>query len=108
MLLHARDRRPFLGQLGIQLDEDLLILRHVLLGHDGIDRALGDADRAIDAFIGIDGEEVGAFTETVDGADIDTIGVSAANTVFGYDVRHDGPSPWHADVRKAKGVFRRF
>ena len=29
-------------------------LRHVFLGQDGVDRALGDAHRAVDAFVGVD------------------------------------------------------
>src|SRR5262245_41621577 len=37
------DARPLLRQLGVELDEVLLLLRHVFLRQDRVDRALGDA-----------------------------------------------------------------
>src|SRR5258708_25233194 len=42
--------RPNLRQLGIDLGETTLVLRHVVLGEDRLDRALAHAQRAIDAF----------------------------------------------------------
>ena len=49
----------------------LLVAGHVFFGHDGVDRTLGDADRAVDAFIGVDGQEVRTFAEAIHRADID-------------------------------------
>src|SRR6185295_11460174 len=46
------DARPVLRQLGIERDHVLLVARHVLLGDDRVHRALGDADRAVDALVG--------------------------------------------------------
>jgi hypothetical protein len=56
---------------------------------DGIDGAFGNADRAIDALVGVNGEEVGAFTEAVNWADIHTVGVFATDTGFRNNVGHD-------------------
>ncbi len=83
-------RQP--GQLGVELDHVLLVARQVFLGVDGVHRALGNTHRAVDALIGVDGQEVGAFAEAVDGADIHTIGVLAGDTGFGDDVRHTATS----------------
>src|SRR4051812_31865406 len=48
------DAGPALRQLGIERDHVLLVARHVFLRHDRVDRALGNADGAIDALVGID------------------------------------------------------
>ena len=71
-----------LRQLGVELDEVLLVARHVFLGQDRVDRALGDADRAVDALVGVDRQEVRAFAEAIDRADIDAVGVLAADARF--------------------------
>ena len=49
------DRSPDLRQLGIERLELLLVGRHVILGKDGLDRALGDAEGAVDAIAGVGG-----------------------------------------------------
>src|SRR6478735_8705511 len=82
------DARPALGQLGVELGHVLLVAGHVFLGNDGVDRALGDADGAVDALVGVDGEEVGPLTEAIDGADVDAVGVLAADAGFEDDVGH--------------------
>src|SRR5438105_11250818 len=70
------DARPAaLGQLGIQLDHVLLVARNILLRHDRVDGALGDADGAVDAFVGVDGQKVRPFAKAVDRAHIHTVGV---------------------------------
>jgi hypothetical protein len=68
----------------------LLVAGHIFLGINGIDRALRDAHGAVDALIGVDGQEVGAFAEAVHGADINTVGVFAADAGFGDNVGHGG------------------
>src|SRR5687768_3572122 len=83
------DRTPQLGELGIDRLELLLVRRHVVLGEDRLDRALGDAQRAVDALVGIDHQEIGALAEAVDGADVDAVGVLAPDARLGDDVSHE-------------------
>src|SRR4051794_10668125 len=47
------DRLPHLGQFGVECRKLLLVGRHVVLGEDRVHRALRDAQRTIDAFVGI-------------------------------------------------------
>jgi hypothetical protein len=56
---------------------------------DGIDGALGNAHRAVNALIGVDGEEVRTFAEAVYGANVHAVGVFAADTGFRNNVGHD-------------------
>ena len=79
---------PTACQLGIEVEEILLIARDVFLGIDRIDRALGHAYRTVDALVRIDDQEIRAFPEAVDGANIDAVGVFAANAGFCDDVGH--------------------
>ena len=65
-----------------------LVFGQVFFGVNGADRALGDAHRAVDAFVWVDGQEVRAFAEAVHGADIDAVGVLATDTGFGDNVGH--------------------
>lgn len=76
------------SQLSVDLDHVLLVFGQIFFGVDGINRALRDANGAIDAFIGIDGQEVGAFLEAIDRADVHAIGVFALNAGFGDNVGH--------------------
>src|SRR4030095_10504041 len=41
------------------------------------------------ALVGVDGQEVRAFTEAIDRADVDAVGVLAADAGFEDDVGHD-------------------
>src|SRR6266513_705174 len=59
-----------------------------VLGHDRVDRALGDADGAIDALVRIDHQHVRPLVEAVDRADVDAVGVLAFDAAFGDDVSH--------------------
>jgi hypothetical protein len=61
---------------------------HVFFGVDSVHRALGDTHRAVDALVWIDGEEVRAFAEAVDGTNVHTVGVLTLDTGFGDYVRH--------------------
>ena len=40
--------------------------------YNGVGRAFGNADGAVDAFVRIDHEEIGTFTEAVDRANVNT------------------------------------
>jgi hypothetical protein len=66
-----------------------LVCGQVFFGLDGIDGAFGNAHCAVNALIGVNGEEVGAFAKTVYGADVHTVGVFAADTGFRNNVGHD-------------------
>jgi hypothetical protein len=65
-----------------------LIVGHVVLGENGFDRALGNAECAIDAFIRIDDQKVGTFPEAVDRADIDAVGILATDATLGDNIGH--------------------
>src|SRR5438034_8255059 len=102
------DARPVLRQIGVELDHVLLIAGHVFLRHDRVDRALGNAHRAIDALIGSDGEEVRPFAEAVDRTHVDAVGVLAADARFGDDVGHDEARSveWRAVPRANQKILR--
>jgi hypothetical protein len=68
----------------------LLVGGQVFFGKDGVDWALGNAHGAVDALIGVDGQEVGAFAKAIHGANVHTVGVFALDTGFGNNVGHDG------------------
>lgn len=83
-----RDVRPTLGVLGVDLDP--LSIRIIGVGDDGIDRALGLADAAIDALFRFDDQEVLALIEAIDGAHFDAVCVLARNARVGDDVSQTG------------------
>src|SRR5690606_39068576 len=84
----ARDVGPFLGILGVDLEE--LGGFVVRIGVDGLGRAFGFADAAVDAFVRVNHQHVLALVETVYGANFDTILILALNAVLGNDVGHPG------------------
>ena len=75
-------------ELGIDLDEVELIGRDVFLGKNGTFRAFGHAHGAVDAFVGIDCEEVGAFVEAVNRTDVHTVSALAVDAGFANNVSH--------------------
>jgi hypothetical protein len=78
----------------------LLPIGHVFFCVNGVDRALGDADRTVDALIGVDGQKIRPFAKTIDGADIDTIGVFATDASFGDNVGHGRLTGWALEGTK--------
>jgi hypothetical protein len=82
------DGRPLARQLGVQRHEVLLAGGHVLFGIGGIHRALGNADRAVDALVQVDDQEVRSFAKRVDRTHVHAIGVLAPNAGFGDDKGH--------------------
>jgi hypothetical protein len=70
-------------QLGIELDEGQLVAGQIFLGKDGVGRALGNADGAVNALVGVDHQHVRAFAEAVHGAYVHAIGVFALDAVLG-------------------------
>lgn len=81
-VFHFIDDRPLFGQLGVQCNEILHVRRDIFLGHDGVHRTLRFTQGAINTFIRIDHQHVGAFMETIHRADLDTIGIFALDTIF--------------------------
>jgi hypothetical protein len=66
----------------------LLISRHVFFGINSVDGAFWNAHGAVNTLIGVDGQKVGAFAETVHGTDVHAIGVLALDTGFGDGMGH--------------------
>jgi hypothetical protein len=88
--LGLRDHGPTLGKLGVELQEFFLTRGDVVLRADRLDRALGLAERAVDALLGVDDQHVRTFVEAVDGAYLDAVRVLALDTGFGNDEGHAG------------------
>src|SRR5262245_9342340 len=82
------DRLPRFRELGVERNPVALRGWNVVLGEDRLDRALGNAQRAVDALLGIDHQHVGAFAEAVDRADVDAVGVLALDAALGHHVGH--------------------
>src|SRR6266850_144627 len=82
----ARDVRPLHREVGVHLEP--LFRLAVRVGKDRLGRALGLADPAVDALVGVDHQHVLALVEAVDGADLDAVHVLALDAVFGDDVGH--------------------
>jgi|TARA_R100001143_G_scaffold21327_1_gene22558 hypothetical protein len=78
----------FRGKICIDLDKANLVGRNIFFRENGVGRALRHANRAVDAFVGVDNEKIGPFPEAIDRADVDTISVLTFNTVFGNHVGH--------------------
>ena len=85
----ARDGGPVaVAQFSVEFDHVLLVGGHILFRIDCRDGTLWNTDRTVNALIRIDRQKVRAFAETIDRADIDTVGVFAAETSFGDNVSH--------------------
>ena len=99
---------PLLRELRVECDERLLVGRNVVFRVDRLDRALGHAERAVDAFVGVDHEEVRTLAKAIHGADVDAIGILAADAGLGDDVGHAGPSgAGKLDFSKSGPMIRR-
>src|SRR5260221_3347463 len=83
------DGLPDLGELGVEGDEFLLARGDVVFGEDRLDRALGDAERAVDALVRIDDQDVRSLAEAIDRADVHAVGVLALDAGLGHHVRHE-------------------
>ncbi len=94
----------FLASSALSLSEVLLVLRHFILGEDGLGRALRLAQRAVDALIRIDHQEVRALVEAVHRADFHAVHVLALDAVFANDEGHAGSRGGQArDCRQRRG-----
>ena len=84
------DAVPLLRQFRIERDEVLLIGRNILFGHDGIHRALGNADGEVDALIRVNRQKIRALAEAIHRAHINAVGVFTADAGFQNNVGHVG------------------
>ena len=87
-VLLLADHRPLLGEFGVQLLEGFLPGRDFFLGVNCLHRAFRFAQRAVDAFVGIDDEKIRSLVETVHWADLHTIHIFALDAAFGHHERH--------------------
>lgn len=87
-ILGSGDGLEYGAQLCIQGNEVYLVCRHILLGEDGIGRALRNTDCTVNALVRIDDKEVRAFLEAVHRADVHTICEFALDAVLCNNVGH--------------------
>jgi hypothetical protein len=76
------------GDIGIDFFKFFLIGWQVNIGVNGVDWAFGHAHGAVDALHRINHQSVGAFQKAIDRTDINTVGVFAFDTGFGYYKSH--------------------
>jgi hypothetical protein len=77
-----------LGQIGVELRHVALIFGYIFFSINGVDRALGDANRTVDALVWVDSQKIGAFPEAVYRADVHAVGVFSLDTSFGDGMCH--------------------
>src|SRR5215475_14743703 len=71
------DWLPQLRELRIERLELLLVARNIVLGEDRLHRALGHAERAVDALVRVDDEKIRTLPEAIDRAHVYAVGVFA-------------------------------
>jgi hypothetical protein len=69
-----------------------LAVGNVVLRKDRVDRAFGNTQRAVNAFIGVDDQHVGAFAKTIYRAHINAVGILALDAALDNNVSHSIPS----------------
>jgi hypothetical protein len=90
--------RPVLGEVCVQLQKFLLILRQFVFRVNSVHRALWLTQRTVDAFIRVYDEKVWAFIKTIYRAYLNAIGVLATNTVISNYKSHVSIYPWFGGV----------
>ena len=93
-----REVRPVLGEVRVQLQKFLLILRQFVFRVNSVYRALWLTQRTVDTFIRVYDEEVWAFIETIYRAYLNAIRVLATNTVISNYKSHVSIYPWFGGV----------
>ncbi len=63
-------------------------LRRIGVSVNGVDRALWNTHRAVNALVGVNHQEVGAFLETIDRANINAVGIFAFDAGISYYMGH--------------------
>src|SRR5450830_1213706 len=87
--LGSGDDFPLWREFCIQCDEVLLVGGYVFFGKDCIDWTLWHADRAVNAFVWINCQEVGTLAKGIHRAHINTVGIFASDARLGDNERHD-------------------
>ena len=82
----SRDVRPTVTILSVQIQPFLEI--RLGIRFDRVRRAFWLADATVDALVRMDDEHILALVETIDGADLDAIGVFALYALIVDDVGH--------------------
>lgn len=72
----------------IDIEELLLILRQLVFGKNGLDRALRLAERTVNALVRVNNQEIGSLVKTIYGAYFHAIGVFAFDAGFANDEGH--------------------
>jgi molybdopterin biosynthesis enzyme MoaB len=67
----------------------LLIARNIIFCIDGSHGTLRNADSTVNALIRINDKKIGSFAEAINWANINTVGVFAADAGFSNNVSHD-------------------
>ena len=80
-------------QLNVEVNHMLLVGWNIFFRLNCANWTLWNADRAVNAFIRVNGQKIRAFTKGINRANINAIGVLAADTSFGYYVGHSGKFP---------------
>jgi hypothetical protein len=83
---------PDLGELSIQLEESFLVAGKLVLRVDRVHRALGFTERTIDAFIRMNDQKIRSLIETINRANLNTVGVFAFDAIFANNERHTDTS----------------
>ena len=86
------DDRPTWSQFGIDSEKLFLASGYIGFRKNRVRRALCHAESAVDAFLRVDYEEVGALVKAVHGANLHAVGVLALDAVLGDDVGHGSRS----------------
>src|SRR5918992_4444425 len=93
-------RDPRVVELGGLGDVVLHVFGDLIVGVDGLHRALGQAHGAVDALLGVDHEVVALVVDAVNRAHRYASSVLRADTRFGYNVGHYGSSLTIPDFRR--------
>jgi hypothetical protein len=86
--LRFGDGFPRWREFSIELNKRLLISRNIILSINSIYRALWYAYRAINALVRIDDQKIRALTKAVNWANVNAIGIFAADAGFCNNVSH--------------------
>jgi hypothetical protein len=87
-ILHLGDAGPDFGELRVQLQEDLLVFRQFVLGEDSVNRALRLTQSAVDTFVRVNHQEIGALVKTVHRAYFHAVRVFTVDAIFAYNKCH--------------------
>jgi hypothetical protein len=75
-------------QLRVQSKHVALVRWQVFVSVNGVDRAFRYAHRAVNAAIRINSQKIRAFNKAINGANVNTVGVFAADAAFSHNVGH--------------------